>query len=291
MARTLGIGFLRRHDADIIEELVPEAAVEQMERRVLHAAVVPVDRAPVAQGLGRGKGLVVVRIHIAQIVPRGTGPLGHGVRFTLGWAAAAGAGRVDPVRDGGKRRLTVVRRLVALDIRQLQRQVLLIERDGAALRAVDDGDRLAPVTLAGEDPVAELEVDLRLADVLLRQVFRDGLLGVGDAHAVKEAGIDHHAGGAVRKGRLLHVAALDDLDDLAAELLREFPVAVVMGRDGHDRTGSVGGEDIVRNEDGDLFAVHGVDALHAAELHAGLLLRAAPCAQSRTSRRLPPDRP
>ena len=64
-----------------------------------------------------------------------------------------------------------------------------------------------------------------------------------------------------REGRLLHVAARDDLDDLAAEFLGKGPVAVVMGRDGHDRAGAVGHEDIVGDEDGDLLAVDGVDGL------------------------------
>ncbi len=60
-----------------------------MEGGVLHAAVVPVHLAPVLQGLFGGQGLIVVGIHIPQIVPAGTGPLGHGVGL-LGARAAAG---------------------------------------------------------------------------------------------------------------------------------------------------------------------------------------------------------
>ena len=47
----LGVRLGRGNNADIIEELVPEAAVEQVERGVLHAAVVPVDGRPVVERL------------------------------------------------------------------------------------------------------------------------------------------------------------------------------------------------------------------------------------------------
>ena len=39
---------------------------------------------------------------------------------------------------------------------------------------------------------------------------------------------------------------------------------VVVGGDGHDGPGAVGGQHVVGDEDGDLLPVHGVDALHAA---------------------------
>ena len=47
----LCIRLLGRDDADIIQELVPEAAVQQMEGGVLHAAVVPVYLMPVIESL------------------------------------------------------------------------------------------------------------------------------------------------------------------------------------------------------------------------------------------------
>ena len=50
VARALGIRLLGVDDADVVQELVPEAGVQQMQRCVLHAAVVPVDRSPVLLG-------------------------------------------------------------------------------------------------------------------------------------------------------------------------------------------------------------------------------------------------
>ncbi len=139
-----------------------------------------------------GQCLVVVGIHIAQEVPAGAGPLGHGVRFALGRAAAAGAGGVDPVGHLAQGAFAVVGGLVALHLRQHQRQLLLRQRHPAALLAVHQGDGLAPVALAGEHPVAQLVVDLLLAEALLHHVFLHGGDGLLDGHAVEEAGVDHN---------------------------------------------------------------------------------------------------
>ena len=47
------------------------------------------------------------------------------------------------------------------------------------------------------------------------------------------------------------LAAGYHLDDLTAELPGKLPVAVVVGRNGHDGAGAVGGQDVVGDEDGD----------------------------------------
>ena len=62
MAGALLVGFGRGHHADVVQEAVPEPAVQQMQRGVLHAAVVPVHRQPVLQLLHGGQFLVVVGV-------------------------------------------------------------------------------------------------------------------------------------------------------------------------------------------------------------------------------------
>ena len=184
MARALGIRLLGVDDADVVEELVPEAGVEQVERGMLHAAVVPIDGAPVLLGFLGDRRLIVVRVHIAQEIPAGAGPLRHGIGLALGGAAAARAGSVDPVGHLGQGAFAVVGRLIALDLRQNDGQLILGDRHPAALRAGDHRDGLAPVALAGEDPVAQLVVDLFMAPSLLDGVLlhrRDSLL---DGHTV-----------------------------------------------------------------------------------------------------------
>jgi len=241
---------------------------------MLHTAVVPVDRGPVFQRLPAGERLVIMRVHIPQEIPGRTRPLRHGIRFTFGRAAALRAGGVHPVGHFGQRRLAGLGRLVRIDLRQRQRQLVLRQRHPAAFLAVHQRDRLAPVALAGEDPVAELVVDLGLADALLLQPFGDGGDGVLDGEAVEEVGVYQDArlvlGG---EGGLLHVLpAGHHLDDLTAKLLGELPVPVVVGGDGHDGPGAVGGQHVVGDEDGDFLAVDGVHAPDAVQLHARLFL-------------------
>ena len=273
VAGALGIGLLSGHHADVIEELVPEAGVEQVQRGVLHTTVVPVHGRPVVQRLLGGQGLVVVGVHIAQEVPGGTGPLGHGIRLTLGRAAALGAGGVDPVGHLGEGGLAGIGDLVRVHLRQQQGQLILRQRHPAALGAVHQRDGLAPVTLAAEDPVTEFEVGLGTANAVLRHPLLHGGDSLLDGQAVQEAGVDHDAGVVLEgEGLLGDVAALDHLDDGQAELGGKLPVALVVAGHAHDDAGAVAHEDVVGDKQGHLLAAGGVDGLNALQADAGLFL-------------------
>ena len=214
-----------------------------------------------------------MRIHVAQEIPAGAGPLGHGVSLAHGGAAAAWAGGVDPVGHLGEGAFAVVSRLITLDLRQHDGQLLLRNGDPAALRAADEGDRLAPVALTGEYPVAQLIIDLLLAEALLHNVFLHRGDGLFNGHAVEGTGIDHD--GAVvlcDEGFLGHVAAGDDLDYRQAELGGKLPVALVVPRNAHDDTGAVAHEDVVGDEDWQILVSYGVYGLDAVEPDAGLVL-------------------
>ena len=274
VAGALGVGLSAGDHADVVEEIVPEAGVKQVEGGVLHAAVVPVHLAPVVQGLLGGQSLVVMGVHIPQEVPGGARPLGHGVGLPPGGAAAAGAGSIHPVGHLGDGGLAVVGGLVGLHLGKQQGELILGDGLPAALLTVDHGDGLAPVPLAGEDPIPELVVDLGVADALLLQPLGNDGDGPLDGEAVEEVGVDQDAGVILGgEGLLLYVlAAGDHLDDLAAELLGKSPVAGVVGGDGHDGAGAVGGEDIVGDKNGNLPTVYRVDGPDALEHHASLFL-------------------
>ena len=189
---------------------------------------------------GAGKGFLVVRIHVAQEVPRGAGPLGHGVGFALGRSAALRAGRVDPVGDLGDGRFAVVGRLIAFHLRQKQRKLLLRQRHPAARRAFHHRDRLAPVALTGEYPVAQLEVCLGMADTLVCDPFLHGGDGVLHGHAVEEAGVYHKAGIVLERKRFLgDIAALHDLNDRQTEFGGKLPVALVVAGNAHNSARTV----------------------------------------------------
>ena len=129
---------------------------------------------------------------------------------------------------------------------------------------------LAPIALAGEDPVAQLEVNLIAPDSLFRQIFFNTYFGIFHRQAVQNAGVHHDPGGAIGKGFFLHVSSLYHLDDGQIELFGESPVTGIMRRHGHDGTGAVGNQNIVRDKNRDFLSVYRIDGGNALQAHTGL---------------------
>ncbi len=258
----------RGNQSGIVEHLVPEARVEQVKHRVLGAAHVEVHRHPVLL-LRRIPGrLVVLRIEVAEVVPARAGPLGHGVRLAPGRLAGLRVGCVHPLLDRGQGRLAGAGWLVALHLGQRNRELLLRQRHWGAVLAEDDGERLAPIALTREEPVAQAIVHGPLADALLLQPRGDLALGVRHGQAVDQRRVHQHPVADV--GLLADVTALDYLDDRQIVRLRELIVALVVRGHGHDRAVAVLGEHVVGRPDGDARVVDGVHGIGAGE-HAGLL--------------------
>ena len=249
-------GSVRRHNADVIQELVPEAAVQQMQRGVLHAAVVPVDRRPVFERFLGGQRLVVVRVHIAQEVPGGACPLRHGVGLALCRAAAVRTGGVHPVGHVRQRGLAVVGRLVGcLRSAGVSGSSILRQRNIAALLAVYNRDRLAPVALAGEYPVAQLVVVPLRGRCPSRPATRSwpGLASSTVLPFRKpELTMMPVVACAVNAAFCTSSPPVTTSMIAQAELLGELPVAVIVRRHGHDSAGAVAHQNVVGNEDRDL---------------------------------------
>ena len=173
-----------------------------------------------------------------------------------------------------QRRLAVVGRLVAGYVRQLKRQLILRQSHIAALVALDDRNRLAPVTLTGEYPVTQLVLHLGMADALFAQPLDHSRDSVLNGLAVEKIRVDQNTGLILcGKGCLLDIlAAGNNLDNLTAELLCKLPVTVIVRRNSHDGTGAVAHQNIVGNENRDLLAVYWIDCGNAVQLNAGLVL-------------------
>ena len=89
---------------------------------------------------------VVVRVAVAQEVPRRVDEGVHGLGLAPSLATTRGALHAHPLLVGLQRRLPL--RQVVLDLRQDDRQLSLRHRDGPTTPAMDDRDRTAPVALA-----------------------------------------------------------------------------------------------------------------------------------------------
>ena len=212
-----------------------------------------------------------MRIDVAQEVPGRTCPLGHRVRLALRGRATLRTGAVDEGIYLCERAFAALAGLKVLNIWELERQLVLRYGDHAAVRAVDNRDGLAPVTLAVECPVLHLVLDALLADAALLEELEHFFYGFFlVVRSVEEIGIYHLTVAGVCF--FFNVAALDDLDDVNAERLRKIPVALIVGGNSHNGAGAVAHHDIVGDEYRDLLAVDGIDCGETVELDAGLVL-------------------
>ena len=170
-------------------------------------------------------------------------------------------------------------RLVVVELGQRQRQ-LAFGNDLVLVAVPDDGKRLAPIALAGEEPVAQLVLDAARAELLFLQPVDHLRLGLGGGQAVEETGIDGDAlAGERRAGAvsLVAQAAARTASDSTTSMIgrsnftREFVIALVVRGHGHDRAGAVAHQHVVGDPDRDLLAVDRIDRVGAGE-DAGLAL-------------------
>ena len=124
-----------------------------------------------------------------------------------------------PLVDPRQRRLGLAARVVGVvglravvgHLGQLDGQHRVGHAVGDAVLVEDDRERLAPVALPAEQPVAQLVGDRGLAQALLLQPGGDPLLGLGDVETVEAqlvvAGVDRRARAGERRVQVVVVGA------------------------------------------------------------------------------------
>src|SRR5699024_3618593 len=158
-----------------------------------------------------------------------------------------------------------------LHLGQGDRQLVVGDRDLTAGGAVHDRDRGAPVTLAGDQPVAQAVVDRGLPGTTLGQDLDDLFDRLVLGQAVQGAGVDQGSlsgGGHPRLARV-GLAGLHHDPYRQVEGQGEVQVTLVVGGHRHDRAVSVAGQDVVGGPDGHAFAVDRVGRM-ASQEHPGL---------------------
>ena len=155
-------------DVDVVQELVPEAGVNQVSGGMFGTSYIEVHVAPVFVHLLVNQCRVVARVHVAQVVSAGACESRHGVQFQgedgdvvyLFVLYHAVVHRV-PCPAGGvsQRRLACFGRQELRHFGQFQWQAAFGEHVGHVVLVVN-GERFAPITLTREDGVAQAEVHL-----------------------------------------------------------------------------------------------------------------------------------
>ena len=168
-----------------------------------------------------------------------------------------------------QRRLSVLP-LVVFQFGKDQRQFVIIQNMDLSVLGMYHGNGLAPVTLTCEDPFTEVIVNASLGNAHFLQFYGDGFLGFLYGHSGKLFGIDQFKALAEVVVFLqcmltyvlmtCFVGAVDNLDHVDIVCDRILKVTLVVGRNSHNRTGSVACKYEVADEKLSFFAVYGVDA-------------------------------
>ena len=162
---------------------MPEAAVEQVEHRVLGAADVEVDRHPVAFLLGVPGTLVVRAGRCSAGNTSTTRPTGASC-WSRGGPCPSSGPTPSPCSSGGSGLPVGLKS--SSSGRRTGSSRLGDARGSPILLVEHDRERLAPVALAGEQPVAQLVVDRLLAEPALLEPGGDRGLRLGGGQAVEE---------------------------------------------------------------------------------------------------------
>src|SRR5918993_5494262 len=93
-----------RHQTAIVEHFMPEACIQKMQRCVLDAADVEVDRRPILLKRLIPWQPLVVWVDESQVVPRGTCPLRHHVCIALCWLTCTRQRGIYPISRALQRR-------------------------------------------------------------------------------------------------------------------------------------------------------------------------------------------
>ena len=269
-------------NAQVVEEFVPESAIDEVARGVLAAAHVEVHLFPVVGGLLPDECFAVLGVHVAEVVGRRTRKAGHRVEFEGEDGLVVNLAVLDhlvvhrvPGPYGGvaKGRFAAFGRQEFAHLGQFDGQAFCGHHLRHAVLIIY-GEGFAPVALATEDGVAQAEVHLDAAQLMLRHECLGGCDGLLDAQAVEREAVKglHASRGRVHHGALLgveallaHIGALDEGNDGQVEVAGKGVVARIVGGHGHDGTRAVACQHIVGNPNGYFAAREGVDGIRTRE--------------------------
>ena len=175
-------GFFLAGNAQVEKELVPETAVNQVTCSMLATTHIQVHILPVLIRILAHKCLVVVWIHIAEIISRTTCKTRHRVEFDREYGLVVNLRvlhnllvHLVPSPNGSVAEwwLTCFRRQELVHLRQFDRQTLLWNHRGDAILVIHR-EWFTPITLTGEDGIAQTVVHLHTTNARLLHILLGG---------------------------------------------------------------------------------------------------------------------
>ena len=141
-------GLVFDDEAEVIDELIPEAAIDEVTGSMLCTSYIEVYMAPVGILVTTDKRLVIVRIHIAEVIGRATSEARHCAQLV--GEAFGGV----PTLSTTKRGLTIGGGEELIYLGEAEGQFIFADGMGCPLGIIIDGEGLTPVALTAEDRVA-----------------------------------------------------------------------------------------------------------------------------------------
>ena len=161
-----------------------------MKRRMLHAAVIEINRHPILQRFFGCECAIIMRIAVAHEVPRRPCPVRHSIRFTFRFASAMWTRDFNPLAHLRKRRLPVLGRLIAFHVWEQHWKLFFWNRNVATRRTDHDRNRLTPISLTGKNPITKFIIRRRPTLPLLRKPRGNLFLLFGCLETIEKTGIN-----------------------------------------------------------------------------------------------------
>jgi len=244
-------------DAKVVQEFVPETAVDKVTGSMFGTTHVKVNLLPVVVDSCVDQGLVVVWVHVTQVVGRGACKTRHRVQFK--GIAFTGS----PVFSVAQGRFPFFGRQEAVYLWQFQREIFFIQHIWTTF-LVENRERFTPVTLTTENGVSQSEVNLDAAQLIVGHVGFGALDGCLDGQSVQETRVHHDALFGI-VAFFADIGALDEGNDGQIEVFGESVVPGIVGGYSHDGSRAVASQDVVADPDGDGFVCEGIDGVGTGE--------------------------
>ena len=130
-------------------------------------------------------------------------------------------------------------------------------------------NRLAPVSLTGEHPVTQFEIDLCMTFSHFFEFFNNFLFSVINRKSVKIIGIDKNTRCTVCKSSFLNIfSALYNFDNRQIKFFCKIPVTSIVCRNCHNCTCTVRYQYIVRYKYRNLCIINRVNSLNTFNFNA-----------------------
>jgi hypothetical protein len=213
---------------------MPETWIQQVECRVLHAAVIPVNGRPVVHSFPWSDLFIIIGVGVTQKIPAWACPLRHCVCFSFSRTSAFGTNGWNPIGHCGKRALPCLWCFIIFNLRQYQRQLTFGQRNKTASLAVNYGYRLTPVPLTRENPVTELKINFFLTKTVFDKPLCNFTLSILNSETVNQSWVYHCSAVTVLICFFFHITAANDLDYRQSEFLGKLPVTGIMSGNCHN---------------------------------------------------------